>query len=391
MTKSAAPIGILGDGQLALMLGESAREQNIPFLAFGDNAESSFAREFPESFILGDARQTSALVAFAKQCSVVTLENEFFEAHVLDQVSRESLTPMIPSPASYAHFETKIAQRNFYQSLSIASPKWAVAQKTPDKILTQLARNFSYPLVLKASRGGYDGYGVRMIKSASDLPQALVDLNHSTSNPVLIEEKISIAREFAQGALFDGKGQSILLPLVETIQRNGICELVVSESTLPRDELSKVRSAITKALSALSQSGIIGLYSFEFFYTSAGAVLINEGAPRPHNSQHLSINASPVSQFDLLISLLATGALPNVRSPIPSKPGVMINLLGKSVGSNYRLTLPVMPEGIEIYPKLYSKKESRVGRKMGHLNLVDPSGTHDLILLGEKLLKEYDL
>jgi 5-(carboxyamino)imidazole ribonucleotide synthase len=391
MTNSAAPIGILGDGQLALMLGESARSHHLPFLSFGESTDSSFARAFSENFILGDTRQIETLISFAKQCSVVTLENEFLSAATLEEIERRSGTRVIPSPKSYRHFETKIAQRRFYQTLQIPSPKWASAASTPDKILTQIETDFSYPVVLKANQGGYDGYGVRIVRSREEIPQALFDLKHSDTRPVLIEEKVAITREFAQGALFDGKGNAIYLPLVETIQRNGICELVVSKSTLPEKEFLFLEGKIKTALTQISKSGIVGLYSFEFFLTQSGEVLINEGAPRPHNSQHLGLNASPVSQFDLLVRFLAEGKLPDVESPVPSKPGVMINLLGKSNSENYELTLPAMPADLEIYPKLYLKKESRIGRKMGHLNLIDPSGTHDLIALAETLLKEYTL
>jgi 5-(carboxyamino)imidazole ribonucleotide synthase len=391
MTKASAPLGILGDGQLALMLGEAAERHGIPFLAFGESLDSSFARAFPKNSVIGISELIEDLISFAKQCSVVTLENEFFPADILEVVARESGTPIIPDAKSYRHFETKLAQRNFYASLKLSAPKWARAEIPPDLILTQIEKEFSYPLVLKASRGGYDGYGVRVLKNPAELPEALKDLRHSKENPVLIEEKVSIQKEFAQGALFDGRGGAILLPLVETVQRNGICELVLSRSTLPEAEFSLVSKKITEAMNAISKSGIVGLFSFEFFYTGIGEVFINEGAPRPHNSQHLGLDASPTSQFDLLVSFLATGKLPDIASPIAAKPGVMINLLGKSVGTDYKLTLPALPNGVLAHPKLYFKKESRVGRKMGHLNLIDPSGEHDLVKLGERLLKEYYL
>ena len=119
--------------------------------------------------------------------------------------------------------------------------------------------------------------------------------------------------------------------------------------------------------------------------------MINEGAPRPHNSQHLTIDASPVSQFALLMKYLAGDSTVFSLGEIPTRPAAMINLLGKSLGTEYALTLPPLPAELEVYPKLYLKKECRPGRKMGHLNLVDPSGKLDLISLGEKILKEYQL
>lgn len=376
MTNSEAPIiGILGDGQLALMLGESARSQGVNFLAFGENINSSFANSFPDNFILGNLHNHSEVIAFAKLCSVITLENEFLPSELLKIIESETGTLVIPDSSSYQNFESKISQREFFQSLKIPSPKWAIGKL-----------DFPYSFVLKANRGGYDGYGVRIVNNAQQLDQALLDLKHTSENPVLVEEKVSIAREFAQGALFDGKGGMVMLPLVETIQRNGICELVLSKSTLAQPEFESVKSKIESILFEISKCKIKGLFNFEFFYTTQGDVLINEGAPRPHNSQHLSLNASIVSQFDLLISFLAKGLLPKLDSPILAIPGVMINLLGKVNGLSYDFSLPTLPQGIEAFPKLYGKKESRIGRKMGHLNVIDQSGSHDLLKLGERLL-----
>lgn len=205
MKPSTAPLGILGDGQLALMLGESAHAQGLPFLAFSDNPDSSFARAFPEHFILGNAKNQDDLTSFALQCSAITLENEFLSAETLTLVEEDSGTRIIPSPRSYKHFETKLAQRAFYQSLKLASPKWTAAMVRPEKVLSQISEHFSYPVVLKASRGGYDGYGVRIVKNANEVGKALKDLKHSEENLALIEECVLIRKEFAQGALFDGK------------------------------------------------------------------------------------------------------------------------------------------------------------------------------------------
>ena len=391
MKKTAAPLGIIGDGQLALLLGEAARAQDVDFLAFGADLDSPFARTFPTQYVFDQQGDTSSLTDFAKRCSVLTLENEFNSAETLVEVEKQSGTEIVPSPESYAHFENKIAQRRFYDSLEISGPRWAVGHSSPDQILTQLSETFSYPLFLKASQGGYDGYGVRLVASPSEAGAALLDFKHAAGRVILIEEKVSLKCELAQGALFDGKGNVVMLPLVETVQKNGICELVLSRPRLEPSILAQAKKEIETTLTKISGSGIIGLYSFEFFLTDDLKVLINEGAPRPHNSQHLSVNASPFSQFDLLVTFLATKRLPLTPSPISSEPGVMLNLLGKSSGVDHQLTLPALPEGLKAFPKLYQKKECRIGRKMGHLNLVDASGTLNLVEIGEYVLKEYQL
>ncbi|NDG85358.1 MAG: ATP-grasp domain-containing protein [Proteobacteria bacterium] len=219
----------------------------------------------------------------------------------------------------------------------------------------------------------------------------------SKGREILVEEKVRIRRELAQGALLDGKGGIIYLPLVESVQRNGICVLTSSRLTLPEQEVREISTRAKSLLDRIAHAGIAGLFHFEFFYTDSGELLINECAPRPHNSAHLTLDACEWSQFDLLVEFLRRkGDLPLPSgTEIKAAPSIMVNLLGTSNGTDYALTLPSVPEGIESHPKLYLKKQNRVGRKMGHLNLVDrrekPLPAEELLALGEKILKEYRL
>lgn len=379
MNASGTAIGILGDGQLAMMLGESAQRRDIPFIAFGKDRDSSFARRFPDHF-------STALDATSRgQCKSLTLENEFFSAEELESFERELDAPVCPRPADYRHFQNKIAQRRFYQSLQIPSPQWCVYPQLLDG-----------PLVLKASQGGYDGYGVRVVSGPDAIPAALRDLGHDRGKEILVEEKVRIRKELAQGILVDGKGGIVYLPLVESIQENGICILTLSQPTLPAEELAGVRAQAKAILDKIAASGIQGLYHFEFFLTEDGRLLMNEGAPRPHNSTHLTMHASDWSQFDLLVEFLHQGKLPLPSgTEVRAAPSVMVNLLGRSSGSAYELGLPDLELGIDVYPKLYLKKENRPGRKMGHLNLVDrrerPLSADEFLALGRKIYQEYTL
>jgi 5-(carboxyamino)imidazole ribonucleotide synthase len=383
-------IGIIGDGQLALMLGEAAAAQGLDFLGYGDDLHSSFAVRFPERFrssqILSGARAqpNAARVSFAKECDVLTLENEFLSYDELLDLEAVSGTPIIPNPESYRYFQDKISQRKFYESLGIPGPQWqeVTAEMKP-----------SFPLVLKASQGGYDGHGVKVVENEKDYFAALAQFGFEKGKKVLAEEKVKIVREFAQGVLLDGKGNAIFLPLMETLQRNGTCVLTFSKFTINDEQALLVRTQVRNALEKISKTRLIGLFNFEFFYTEAGDVWINEGAPRPHNSQHLTLDASPVSQFSILMNFLAKGELDPewIGKEIPADPAVMVNLLGKSSGKDYTLDWPKLPDEVKSFPKLYLKKECRPGRKMGHLNLVDLSGKVNLSELGEKVLKEYRL
>ena len=236
-----------------------------------------------------------------------------------------------------------------------------------------------------------------MANSPEELRSALSLFGFNQGKSILVEEKVDLVAELAQGVLFDGNGNSIFLPLVETIQRNGICELVLTRPRLSAEILSWVSKQIKSALDALAKSGLKGLFSFEFFLTRDGRLLINEGAPRPHNSQHVTLDASDDSQFSLLMTYASSRNLPTLHgmdssgNEVSVLPAAMINLLGKTTGVQYQLVLPELPASLRVHPKLYLKKECRPGRKMGHLNLVDPSDSLDLVALGQKILKEYQL
>ena len=378
-------VGILGDGQLALMLGEAAEAQRIEFLAFGEDAESPFAVRFPSRFVKGSPRDSVALIEFAKKCSVLTLENEFLACDTLRILEKQTGVAILPDSQSYAQFESKISQRTFYQTLGIDGPRWTTRRDSIEP-----------PCVVKANQGGYDGYGVRFVKNQAELDSALESFGLSEGKSILVEERVEIAGEFAQGALMDGKGNAIFLPLVETVQKNGICELVLTRPRLNESQLKWVSTKVKAALDLIVKSGIKGLFNFEFFLTRDGRVLINEGAPRPHNSQHVTLDASDDSQFSILMNFANSGKLPVLEgntsgNQIEALPAAMINLLGQTSGPKYSLELPVLPSVLRIYPKLYLKKECRPGRKMGHLNLVDPSDSLNLVEFGEKILREYKL
>jgi|GEM_PF-3424482 len=389
MIKPPAPLGILGDGQLALMLGESALKHGLEFFAFGKDKESSVARDHPSRHLPED-------MLFQLECSHILLENEFSGVPRLLQLEATGHS-LIPRAQDFVYFAHKIAQRAFYAGLKIPSPKWTAInsdalEKQIFSALKLAETEHSYPFVVKKSQGGYDGYGVRVVRNHLEFTNALSQFGFDQGADVLLEECVQISHEFAQGALFDGNGNYNLLPLVETVQRNGICECVISRLNLSVEILREIQAKAITIFRKIANSGIKGLFNFEFFLTKDLRILINEGAPRPHNSQHLTLNAAPISQFDMLVYFAKNGSLPlPTESIVPCKPAVMVNLLGQRDSDAYSLTLPSYPAEIGVHTKLYQKKTSRVGRKMGHVVLVDESGTFNLSELAEHTLREYNL
>ncbi len=348
------------------MLAESLTRKNLPFLALLQSENSPMERIFPGKVTRDSAR-------FVAENDVFTLENEFLKESELKKLLGEKITSLFPEISSYQHFADKISQRTLFQKLGLPSPQWQIISFENEK------SEIAYPLIAKANAGGYDGKGVRVIRSQDELRTVIRDFGL----PLLLEEKIHLKTEVAQGFVRSSDGNIAFLPLVETLQQNGICHLV----QYPARVSEQVRNAVTEAIQKLSSHPLNGIFNFEFFVDQNDQVTINEGAPRPHNSQHLTIDASTASQFDLLADALA--GLPG-KSP-ETMPSLMVNILGQSHGKDVPLTLPELPSGVKIVPKLYGKEKCAPGRKMGHVNLVDVTGKHDLKSLGEKILREYRL
>jgi len=171
---------------------------------------------------------------------------------------------------------------------------------------------------------------------------------------------------------------------VETVQKNGVCHFVQYPCKINEKAQERIELIMKKLISA----HLTGIFNFEFFVDKNDNVYINEGAPRTHNSQHLTIDASNFSQFDLLAFYL-TDSMTAPRD-VQTKPSLMVNLLGKSTGPARELKLPEF-SNLKVFPKLYGKIKSTPGRKMGHVNIVDDDNNTNLRAIGEKILKEYDL
>ena len=358
-------IGIIGDGQLALMLAESLMRKNLHFLCLLQSEHSPMERLFPD-YVTRDQKK------FVTDCDVFTLENEFLKSSELATLLGDKKDSLFPELQSYRHFADKISQRTLFKELNLPSPHFQVLHSLTDKL------TLAFPLIAKAATGGYDGKGVRVVSS----PEMLQKTAQDFGLPLLLEEKVKLKTEIAQGFVKTHDGKLVLLPLVETLQQDGICHLVQYPAKVSDQVRLSVETAIARLYGCLT-----GIFNFEFFVDENDQVTINEGAPRPHNSQHLTIDASSASQFDLLAEALSNRPF----SKMVTSPSIMVNILGQSHGNDVPLSLPDLPDRVKVTPKLYGKEKCAPGRKMGHVNIVDESGTYDLKSLGEKILREYRL
>lgn len=366
-------IGIIGDGQLALMLAESFEQNHISFLCLGSSENSPMKKAFPLQTTLDENH-------FQKSCDQFTLENEFLSVDALKDLLKSKSTELFPDLNSYSFFANKISQRTLYQELKIPSPRWQALESIEEMDL--VTDEWKFPFILKASAGGYDGKGVKVIRDEKAYRSACLEFGLDKKQKILVEEMIDIKQELAQGFVQDREGRFTLLPLVETVQVDGICQYVYYPPVISSDTQSKIKAILEK----LIKKPLIGIFNFEFFLDHKGEVFINEGAPRPHNSQHLTIDASNFSQFDL-VGLYMTKNPP--REELSTKNSSMVNILGRSQGKDYHLSLPDLGDELQVQPKLYLKESCSVGRKMGHVNIVDQDKKFDLRDISQKIFKEY--
>lgn len=350
-------IGIFGGGQLAQMLTQAALGFGLETVIFERTPNSPTGRLL-KGELVADWDDAEALSRFAQCCDLVTLENEFVDAQILARLEAMG-KPVFPTAATVALVQDKLTQKQQIAAAGLALPPFR-AVATPAEVLAAAAE-FGWPLVLKARRNGYDGYGNATIRSPQELDAAWQRLS-ARGSPLMVEAWVDFRRELALMVARGRDGTLVAYPLVETIQREHICHIVRAPAPMPPAAAAAATALACSAIEALEGVGIFGL---ELFELADGRVLFNELAPRPHNSGHYTIEACVTSQFENHLRAILGWPLgiPDLRIPA----AVMVNLLGQHQG-------PVSPDALRAalaipgaHLHLYGKRESRIGRKMGHV------------------------
>lgn len=351
-------LGILGGGQLAQMLTQAAVSLGIETAIFERQPDSPAARLTHHHFA-GDWHDEALLAAFATVCDVVTLENEFVDAGVLRWLETRGL-PVYPSSSTLAAVQDKLIQKETMRAAGLPLPAFR-AVAAPDDALAAAA-DFGYPLLLKARRDGYDGYGNAALRSADDIPAAWEKLGAHRGRALLAEAFAPFIRELAVMIVRGRDGQTVCYPVVETVQHNHICHLVRAPAGV---SAATAHQAADMARAAVEAVDGVGVFGVELFEMADGSVLYNEIAPRPHNSGHYTIEGCATSQFENHIRAVLGWPLGAVAMRAPA--AVMVNVLGRHSG-------PARPDGIVAalavpgaHLHIYAKRQSRSGRKMGHV------------------------
>jgi 5-(carboxyamino)imidazole ribonucleotide synthase len=399
-------IGVVGGGQLALMLAQEAPGLGLQLHLQAASA-SDPAVPLASSVVLGDLDDADATAELARRCQVITFENEWVPLGAL-QGLRQAGVRFLPNLDALAALMCKRAQRELLQKLSMPTPRWCPLEQVlapppaPSESLEspqatvfippgaleaasprrpELPRGFQFPLMAKSSRGGYDGKGTLPIPDQQALEALL-----ATVDPAgwLLEEQVAFELELALVAARDQRGNVVCYPLVQTHQQQQVCDWVLFPAPVNHAVEAFARNIAASVLTALDY---VGLLAIEFFYGPAG-LQINELAPRTHNSGHYTIEACACSQFGQQLRL---AALLPMGSPEPLVPGaLMVNLLGRE-GTQDRdeadcQKLAALP-GAHLH--WYGKSESSPGRKLGHLTLLlQSSGAEALRLEAQAKLQQ---
>ena len=367
MAKQPPRIGVIGGGQLARMMTAPAINLGLEIKVLAEAAGSSAKMATTQ---IGDYNRLEVVREFASTVDVITFDHEHVPLKVLEALEAEGVNVQPPSKA-LAFAQNKLHMRQKLGALGLPMPAWAEI-KDASSLDDFIAANGGVA-ILKTPIGGYDGKGVRVVRSAADASDWLDNLA-DFGGSLLAEEKVDFVRELAQLSARRPSGEFVAWPLVETIQENGVCSVVLAPAPNAPDEILAKTKAIAEQVA--QGLGVAGVLAVEMFEARDGRIVINELAMRPHNSGHFSIEGSVTSQFEQ--HLRAVLDLPLGSTAPRAAHSVMVNLLGVDDKNDfvqaYAKALVAHPEAkIHTYGK-----GPRAGRKMGHVTVVADSVEHAL-------------
>lgn len=351
-------LGILGGGQLAKMTAQAAYRMGlrIAVIEHGENSPAGVMTklEFP-----GGWKDPEQLEAFIKASDVITLENEFIDPEILDTIAERRL--VWPSPDTMRLVQDKFIQKETFSKAGIPTPIFGEINSSQD--LVDFGERHGYPFVAKTRKYGYDGYGNATIKRDTEIDMVWRRfMEGEEPRPLLAESFVTFTKELAVMVARNRRGEVAVYPCVQTIQQGHICVSVLSPAPI-EEHLRKQAQDIAVACVETIQG--VGVFGVEMFLTLDDRILFNEIAPRPHNSGHYTIEACHASQYENCVRAVTNMPLGSPDMRVPA--ACMINLLGERNGSGIPDSVIEALKVSDVSLHLYGKKDSRRGRKMGHL------------------------
>ncbi|MFC4015692.1 5-(carboxyamino)imidazole ribonucleotide synthase [Nonomuraea purpurea] len=345
-------VGIVGAGQLARMTQPPAIALGIELRVLANAPDESAARVIVDTRV-GDYRDLDDLLEFAKGCDVITFDHEHVPTEHIRALTAHGHI-VRPGADALVHAQDKAAMRERLTAIGVPCPAWARVSTAED--VSAFAAEHDWPVVLKAVRGGYDGRGVWVCRSADEVAQAF-----EAGVELLAEAFVPFERELSVLVARSPHGQGVSYPVVETVQQDGICvEVLAPAPGLDQEDAAQAQRIGLRIAHAL---GVTGLLAVELFETADGLV-VNELAMRPHNSGHWTIEGSTTSQFEQ--HLRAVLDLPLGSPRMTSQAVVMANLLGGDEPDLFKRYEHVLAHDPGIKLHFYGK-QVRPGRKIGHV------------------------
>ena len=364
-------IGVVGGGQLARMLVQAAAQREVPIAVQTSNAEDP-AAGLASRLVAADPTDVAGTRELVVGCDGITFENEWVNIDALLPLEQQGVR-FRPSLAALSPLVDKLSQRQLLDDLAIPSPPWCpLSLISPAQ--PALPQGWTFPVMAKASRGGYDGKGTLVLRDIDALAQLLRAV---PAEDWLLESWVDYELELALVVSRDQRGRIRHFPLVQTHQHQQVCDWVLAPAPV---DPSVAALAYNVAASLMTKLGYVGVLALEFFYGPAG-LQVNEVAPRTHNSGHFSIEACTSSQFDQQLCIAA--GLPVPDPELNSRGALMVNLLG--LDPERHAPLDQRLQALEAMPGLhlhwYGKSPETPGRKLGHVTL---------LLEGDTVLKRRD-
>ncbi|MEV7932089.1 5-(carboxyamino)imidazole ribonucleotide synthase [Curtobacterium sp. NPDC089185] len=356
----ALRVGVIGGGQLARMMVPAALELGIDIRVLAEGPGMSAALAATAE---GDYHDLDTVLAFARDVDVVTFDHE----HVPQDVLRALVDAGVavrPGPEALAVAQDKITMRERLSALGVPVPDWAAVRDAA--ALQAFLDDHGGRAVVKTARGGYDGKGVRVVTDPADVVDWFAAVDEAAGDQaLLVEELVPFRRELAQSVARRPSGEVVAWPLVETVQRDGVCAEVFAPAPDSAGRLADAAEDL--AVRVAEALGVTGVLAVELFETDDERILVNELAMRPHNTGHWTIDGATTSQFEQ--HLRAVLDLPLGSTGVHAPAAVMVNVLGGpadgDLAARYPAALAAFPEA----KYHFYGKAPRPGRKIGHVTV----------------------
>lgn len=359
-------LGVLGGGQLGRMMAWAAHRLGVRLVALDTPGRESPAGEAAHDAIAGSFRDPESIRKLAKVCDKLTVEIEHIDTKTLEELAQEGMDVQ-PEPKTLKLIQDKYNQKVHLAKHNIPLPEFVSVESIDD--IKKCGENWEYPLMLKSRLNAYDGKGNAVIKTENDIAKATEKLGGVKPNALYVERWCPFVKELAVMVARGKDGEIVAHPVVETVQTDNVCHVVVAPARVSKHVLNSASEIAQKAISVLPGRGIYGV---ELFELPDGTVLLNEIAPRPHNSGHYTIEACVTDQFEQ--HLRAVLGLPLGDASMKVGAAIMINTLGCKDGEEgYQIAYEPHTKALSVEgttPHWYGKKGCRPGRKMGHVTIV---------------------